>query len=392
MKALYFLPLLGVSATGSAQPAPRPPAQEQQEIVITGRSLSQTERALKECLARKCPVDQDVDASLAHAENLFVAGNYQEARRIARASLGRNSGRAKGYPVPVSDLYRANARISSHLGEGADFERSSYGIRRALKSGLPGTDPRLIGADLEVAGMHAAMGRLPSARKAYEKAERDALEIERPDLAAVARVRGAWLYTLEGFPQIARKKLEEIAADRQPAANMARLTALVLLARMDRQDGKRESSDALIAQLRGAGFAKPVLLFSPPIALPDRAISAADGGSTTRLMAADSFEERWIDIGFWVTPEGRVNDIEVLRSKGTLDWTAPVLKSIAGRIYSPSPPDRTGGAYRVERLSYTARWTTVTGSRMRQRSPEARIEFLDLTEEDAPAPAPSASR
>jgi hypothetical protein len=64
---------LALAATTAAAP---PPAarQDQQTIIVTGRSLTDTERALRDCLARKCPPNEDIDASLAHAENLFVAG------------------------------------------------------------------------------------------------------------------------------------------------------------------------------------------------------------------------------------------------------------------------------------------------------------------------------
>jgi hypothetical protein len=56
------------------------------------------------------------------------------------------------------------------------------------------------------------------------------------------------------------------------------------------------------------------------------------------------------------------------------------MRSIAGRLYSPIRE----GTYRVERYSYTSRWMNVTNTRIRQRSPNARIEYVDLT---APPPA-----
>jgi hypothetical protein len=94
-------------------------------------------------------------------------------------------------------------------------------------------------------------------------------------------------------------------------------------------------------------------------------------------MATQDFEDEWIDVGFWVTPEGRVNDLEVLRSRGNARWASQLLKAIAGRIYSPTgePP----GTYRVERYTFTSHWRDITGTRLRVRSPDARIEMLDLT-------------
>ena len=55
------------------------------------------------------------------------------------------------------------------------------------------------------------------------------------------------------------------------------------------------------------------------------------------------------------------------------------MKSVRGRIYSPVAENDAEGAYRVERYSYTSFFESQTGTRVRQRGPNARIEFLDLT-------------
>ena len=373
--SLLLVPLLLALAPAAAQET----REDGQTIVVTGQSIDDTARALAECLKRGCPPDEDIDASLAHAENLFVAGDYKKARATTLAALSRNAKHAKRYPVDVSDLYRANGRIAAHLGEAADYERSTASIKRALKAGLPKADVRLIGAELETAGMYASLGRLERARQIYEGVQRDARAVGRPDLAALAKVRAAWLHKLAGDPWLARQALKEIADDRDPAARVSRVTALILIARLDRQQGKESSPESLIAELRGLNTQKPVLLFQPQIPMTSRAAGEGESGSVTRLMATENFEKEWIDVGFWVTPEGRVSDLELLRSRGSGHWAKPLLRAIAGRIYSPSgePP----GTYRVERYTYTSHWTDVTGSRLRVRSPDARIEMLDLTAE-----------
>src|SRR5436305_9345304 len=108
--------LLLASAPDAAAAPPQAEDPAQQAIVVTGTPIRDTERALRECLARKCPPNEDINAALAHAENLFVAGRYQDARSVTRAAIGRNHRFRKTYPVDVSDLYRANSRISAHLG------------------------------------------------------------------------------------------------------------------------------------------------------------------------------------------------------------------------------------------------------------------------------------
>lgn len=377
MKFLNWAALAAICVSGTAFAQDKSTS----DIVVTGTRLSDTKRALEECIKRHCPPEEDINASLAHAENLFVAGEYRDARQTLKSSLGRNARYAKSYPVPVSDLYRANSRVAAHLGEGKDYRDSTWGIKRALKAGLPKDDPRLVGADLEVADMQASLRKFDFARNSYERIEKEALEINRPDLASRARLHLAWLDQLEGYPDEARRKLDAIAADRGAANRISRLAALVLLARMDRIQGKTDSSDALIAELKGAHLAKSALLFSPPVELHNSSRYVGDSGSVTRLVATDNFDDRWVDIGFWVKPDGHVSDVEILRSSGPSDWTKPLIESIEGRLYSPTTGE--DGSYRVERYTYTSLYDTFTGSRIRAHSADARIEFLDLTADDS---------
>ncbi|MGF1549398.1 MAG: hypothetical protein ACFBQW_02525 [Sphingomonadaceae bacterium] len=354
-------------------PAAAQQGDEERTIIVTGKRLSDTERLLAECLARNCPPDEDIAATLAHAENQFIAGKYKDARHTLLKSLGRNRGEAEDHPVPVSNLFSANARVAAHLGEGEDYRSSTYGALRALKAGIEEQDHRHLMARLEIANMRAQFGEVTGALNVYEDVEDDAEEIGRYDLAGIARVRGAWLQYLADPLPATRKELERIAALEDPRQKVARLTALVLLAKLERDRGREEAAERLIREVAGAGFEKPVLLYSPPI---DWAVQNPGGsGSTTRRIATDTFDDEWVDIGFWVGTDGRVKELEILRSSGDIDWSKPLLKSIAGRIYSP-PAEET---YRLERYSYTAFWDETTGSRIRDRSPNARIEYLDLT-------------
>lgn len=380
MKAALRLGLLG-AALAAALPAPaQEPDPEGQTIVVTGRPLDDTRRALADCLARKCPPDEDIDATLAHAENLFVAGDYKVARRTTLASIGRNRRHARAYPEPVADLYRANGRIAAHLGEGRSYESSTVAIARSLKAGVPDKDLRLLSAELEKAAMFASLGRTERARQIYAETEREARRLGRDDVAAQIRLRSAWLYQLEGDPLFARAALKEIAKDRSPAARATRAAALVLLARLDRQQDRPVATEALARELSEVGGGRPVLIYSPPIELPADAVAPGLAGSDLRRGPMERFEKQWIDVGFRIGPDGRVGDVEMLRSQGNARWAGPVLKAIEGRLYSPvSGGD---GQYRVERYSLTSLWDyNAPASRIRKRSPEARIEMLDLTAE-----------
>lgn len=368
--ALFVLPAV-------APAAPAPPAEG--EIVVTGTSLRDTERALKECLARHCPPKEDIDATLAHAENLFVAGDYKQARRTTTASIGRNGKYAKELPLDVSDLHRANGRIAAHLGEGEDYEFSTNAMRRILNAGFGEKDPRVIAADLEVASMYASLGRLDAARRKYDQAEREAHAAGREDLAGLSQVRAAWLFQIGGQTDVARRALEKIGADFTPSHKVASLSARILLSRLDRLEGKAGDVDTLIAELRANPSQKPVLIYAPKIELTRREVQGRIG-SVTGLMATENFDDRWIDVGYWVNPDGKVSDAEILRHRGDASWSAPLMRSIAGRLYSPSAAPE--GSYRVERYTWTSLWKwDRTGTHIRQRSPDARIESLDLTAE-----------
>ena len=128
--------------------------------------------------------------------------------------------------------------------------------------------------------------------------------------------------------------------------------------------------------------------------MPDQA-GLKDKGGNVLTMSQGNMEDRWIDVGFWVNANGLPSDIEVLRSSGNTRWAKVVSDSIASRIYAPlkaKEGDTAPGFYMVERYSMTARYMDeVTGTRIRQRSPETRIERIDITPEnyDQPFVAPA---
>lgn len=349
-----------------------------QTIVVTGTPLSETERRLADCLARLCPPAEDIETSAAHAENLFVTGRYDDASTVLRKSIGRNRRHARDLPVPVAGLFRAHSRVAAHLGEGNQYRSSSYEIVRSLRAGLPANDARIIAARFEVAAMQLSLGRVSLARSTYADIAGRASAIGRGDLARLATMRIAYLDYLQGDRTGARVALDAMSRDTSTEARVTRIGALVLLSRLDRAEGRKGDTDALIAELRRAKLDKPVLLYSPPLELKRGPVrEEGEGGNVLRLMATDNFEKQWIDVGYWVEADGRVREVELLRSSGNADWAKPVLGSVKQRIYAPLADP--GGSYRVERFSYTSLWEQRLGTRLRQRSANARVESLDLS-------------
>ena len=145
---------------------------------------------------------------------------------------------------------------------------------------------------------------------------------------------------------------------------------------------------------------QPLLIYSPPYDALEQQISGGSefraapipgpsgpksvrnfqlGGWSSTKRIEPNFDDLWIDVGFRVAPDGTVEDMEVLRSRGDQFWTAPLLASIGARRYTPGKagdPD----SFIVERYTYTAGYESKTGTRLSGRSPEGRMEYLDLRE------------
>ena len=85
-----------------------------------------------------------------------------------------------------------------------------------------------------------------------------------------------------------------------------------------------------------------------------------------------------MDIGFWITSDGKVEDVRILRNEGATGWTKPVLTSIDGRVYTKTKGE---GFYAVERYTFTAEIDSLGGggSRIARRSAQPTIKRIDLS-------------
>ena len=400
---LSALLLTMTSATlAYAAAAPEPPPQR---IVVTGQRIQDFRDRLAACLARNCPTNEDADASLALAEALFLAGDYRDGRGILQASLRRNSGNARNFPEPVSDLYRAHARLSRHLGFADDTRRSSYGTLQALREGLPTEDHRHFTARLELAENLISAGNIGGARRELRRLAEIAGAAGRADVVVLAELRGLWFDYIasrageEGNGAAETKaRLARLSENTDPAERMRAAGARILLARIYRIEGDAARSETLLAGLgrSSAPSSARRVLYSPPYQLATQQIEPINSASTFRELirfssgrgqTGDNFENTWIDVGFWVLPNGEVSGLEVLRRGANLDWADPLLRSIRGRRYTQSAE----ASYRLERYSYTADYERTLRSHIAQRSRRARVEYLDLTVEGAaPGPPPAA--
>ena len=394
MRLVLVAGLMLLAAPAGAQQEERY-TEPTEPIIVTGIRIQDYRDRLAQCLARNCPPNEDADATLALAEALFLNGDYEEGREAVHASLRRNHDEAGGYPEPVSDLYRAHGRLSRHLGFDREALRSTHGILEALQEGLPTEDHRHFTARFELAEMQMAMGRIGAARRELERLARIARAAGREDVAVRAELRTHWFNYIADPHGPARSRLFEMARSTDPARRYQTVAAKVMLARVHRAEGDDARADALLSEVGRGSSAQRRLLYSPRYQLAQRdpnvgveqdlADALASRNTLSRL--PENYIDKWIDVGFWVQPDGSVEGLEILRRGAGAGWAEPLLESIRGRRYSTGEEP----TYRLERYTFIAGYDTVTGTRIRQRGPGARVEYLDLTVSNPPPPPPTQS-
>ena len=407
-------------------------------IVVVGKPIDDATAALNACLARRCPPNEDIAATLALAETQLLGGKYRDARTTLLAALGRNEEFAKAYPVPVSELYRANGKVAAHLGFDKDYFRSTFGIYHTLKSGLPPEDSRKYTAMMEVAEMMYRTRGHTRARYYYDRLATEARQDGREDIAAIAELRSAIRHLPPGseMQMTAIRKIAGLQGDRMRAPV---LEAKLALARMAYQKGDEAGAQAIQDDLAKLNIKRPMLIYQPSYAMVAReldsgsefnfplapapsisgdgssggsgggagggnggvngfqlpsggdpnGVQSANRSSMTNILAlsqwsstkrmAGNFDDMWADVRFRIMPDGKVSDVQIVRSKGDLFWTKPLLVSLSMRRYTAGKPDHPS-ALRTERYTYTSGYEGQTGTRAQQRSPKARVEYIDLSD------------
>jgi hypothetical protein len=372
--------------------------------------------ALNACLARNCPPNEDIAATLALAETQLLGGKYRDARKTLLAALGRNEEFAKAYPVPVSELYRANGKVAAHLGFDKDYFRSTFGIYHTLKNGLPAEDSRKYTAMMEVAEMMYRTRGHTRARYYYDRLAEEARKDGRDDIAAIAELRSAIRHLPQGS-EMQMTEIRKIAGLKGERMRAPMLEAKLALAKAAYQKGDEAGAQAIQNELAQLNIKRPMLIYQPSYTMvqreldsgsefnfpmegapatggavagvPTQSASAEGRASVTNSITAmqwsslkrlaGNFDDMWADVSFRITPEGRVADLKITNSKGDLFWTKPLLASISMRRYTAGKINDPASV-RSERYTYTSGYEGQTGTRAQQRSPKARVEYMDLSD------------
>ncbi len=395
-KPLKYLAIMTVLISSgitsvSAQNNVEQNTKEEKTIVVVGQTLDQSLKNLNDCLKRNCPPDQDINASLAHAENLFVEGEYKDARKTIDASLKRNKKHAAEYPLPVSDLYRSKGRVLEHLGF---IDKSNFAVlkvRDTLEKHLSGELDKILYAELAIADAFLKDGKFPKALNKIRSVNDRARENDFIKIANFAKLRelNIELSLADRSARSATLKVKKDITDYINSLasdeNSFAFPASILLARADRNLGIEDSTNELIkSYVTTFGRKRPLLVSSDPIDLQPSVEPVNVGflnAAKTSLVTED-FDDRWVDIGFYVNENGRVEDIEILRIKGSPNWIRAVTESIQSRVYAPKfdlEQNMPLGQYVVERYSYTAEFEKAPGSNLVVRTGEPIVRRLDLT-------------
>src|SRR5436190_11853966 len=260
---VVMLPMLVAVHVATSGLSPEPPSET---IVVIGQRIRDASAGLKACLARGCKPDEDIDATLILAETQLLAGKYRDARTTLLASLGRNKDWAKAYPIPVSDLYRANGKVAAHLGLDKDYYASTFGIYRTLKYGLPSNDYRKYTSMMEVAEMMYRTRGHVRARYYYDWVAREARRGGREDIAAIAELRSAIRHLPSGSA-ITMNEIRRVANLKGENLRAHGLDAKLAPARMAYQKGDEQTAQAIQNELAAFNIKQPILIYSPPYSM-----------------------------------------------------------------------------------------------------------------------------
>lgn len=353
------------------------------DIVVTGKHLSQAHTA---CVQGGCTPLRDAQTSIAMAEVLFRDGNYLKAKLLLSAAIQRTKKHAADAPKPVAALYEAYATVSLHEGDQDEFRHGVAGQVRTLRNYVSADDPARIGAELALGDMWLQLRRYSQAAATYRGIIRQASATNQPSTGLAASMRLVWVTAAMGESTTAIRMLNELEqtpigrqASYRPAFDVLRLR---LAAR-----GKNDAEvGAMISRISMVPSAAPILLFAPPYDLSSYQRESATealrfGMSSPTIMNTNDVETlSWIDVGFYIRPDGTTGDIDILRSpRGQPAWAPIVLSQVARRRYSPIADKSSPGIYRVERVTKAASYQTPTGSLIRRRVADAGFQVLDLT-------------
>lgn len=355
------------------------------EIVVSGKRLSD---AYQECVNRACPPLRDAQVSIAYAEQQFRDGAYVKARKTLAAAVARNKRYAATAPKPVAAIYKAYATVALHDGEMDVYRKAVAGQVGTLRRNLPPTDPAVVAVAFTTGDMWVMLNKGEAADSSYHAVEQRALAQGNATLAMLATLRRVGLASAQGYPDKAARLMAE--AEARPAAADPALRAVLQVVRLRLAARRTENGkvDQLVEEIGHDVSTQPVLIWAPPY---EPTAQAAARDAALKFDAIDpvaptsgEFDPvKWVDIGFWIRPNGRTEQSEILRGSQSTGWASYLLKQISGRRYTGVPSaSGSSGVYRIERFTLRGTYIVPKGSLVRRRAGPKELEVIDLTKPD----------
>ncbi len=361
------------------------------DIIVSGKRLSDAHQT---CVEQGCSPLRDAQASIAFAEQQFRDGAYLKARRTLEAAISRNKRHAATDPKPVSALYEAYATVSLHDGDLDAFKRAVGNQVRTLRDNLPANDPAVVAAAFAPGDMWLGLRNGRSAEISYRTVEREALAEGNAVLALQATLRRVGLANARGDTAGAARLMAD--AEARPIAVDRKLRSVLQVVRLRLAAEQKDDQqiDKLVKAISQDGLTRPTLIWAPPYEVSGGAAAldeAAkfDMSNPDPARSSDVDPIQWVDIGFWIRPDGKTDEPEILRGSRSSGWAGSLINQVSQRRYSSfsnSNSDR--GIYRVERFTLRGTYQVPLDALIRRRSGATRLEVLDLTQPDTSAREP----
>lgn len=363
------------------------------DIVVTGQRLVEEQA---KCARGECTPLRDAQATIALAEQQFRTGEYVHAKGLLAGAISRNKDKGAEAPRAVAAIYEAMATVSLHEGDQDDYRRAVAGQVKTLRDNLPADDVAVQTAATALGDMWIKLGHYRQAAATFRGIEEQALAEGQAYPAMMAGMKRVWLAGALGKMRDARAMLD--ALERRPVAQEPGFRTALRVVRL--RLAVRAGDEAEIIRLAGAISADkdtpPILIWQPPY--PGDAIAEANnnawafgGFDVLPVRSSDVASIQWVDVGFWVRPDGHIEEAEILQGSRSPAWAPAILKQVEGRRYVANAKlgeEDAPGSYRIERVTRKNRYETPLGSNIRRRVSAAGFEVLDLTASEAATPSP----
>jgi len=358
------------------------------DIVVTGQRLVEEQA---KCVRGECTPLRDAQATIALAEQQFRNGEYVQAKGLLAAAIRRNKDKGGEAPRPVAAIYEAMATVSLHEGDQNAYRRAVAGQVKTLRENLPADDVAVLAASTALGDMWIKLRNYQQADITYRGIEDQALAQGWAHPAIMAGMKRAWLAAAQGKRREAARMLDEL--ERRPIAQQPgyRTALRVLRLRLAVRDGDDAAITRLAEAIGAEQGAVPILIWQPPYpasaeAVDIGAVQGLNGIAMRPGGSTDIAAIQWIDVGFWIRPDGRTEDAEILRGSRTTGWAPAILRQVTGRRYAArgaAGEADVPGSYRIERVTPKYQYTNGVGSLIRRRVLAPGFEVLDLTASEA---------